>query len=134
MSQEAAQADAAESTPAGEMTNEEKKFLMLALWDALVVPKWTKDDLIDFGKAIFSKRSLKELSEKEWSTIFPHLRDVVAALGKSLVERSDANAAAAATDAAEAEASASAAAADVEASKAAKVSNDETKSSTEVVG
>lgn len=76
-----------ESPPAGEMTAEEKKFLMLSLWDALVVPKWTKDNLIDFGMAIFSKKPLKDMSDKEFAKVFPFLKEITVELGKKLVEK-----------------------------------------------
>lgn len=77
----------ADAPPADEMTPEEKKFLMLTLWDALIAPKWTKDTLIDFGKAIFSKKPLKDMSDKEFNLIFPFLRDATVELGKKLVQR-----------------------------------------------
>jgi hypothetical protein len=93
---DAAPAEAAEATketkssdppPESEMTPEETKFLMLSLWDALVSPKWTKDDLIDFGKAIFSKKPLKDMTDKEFAKVFPFLKAITFELGKRLVQK-----------------------------------------------
>lgn len=64
-----------------EMTKEDKKFLMNALWGALIEQKWTKDHLIEFGKAIFAKQSLQEMDEKTFGVIFPYLNGVVVNLG-----------------------------------------------------
>ena len=74
-------------TPSDEMTAEEKKFLMVTLWEALTAPKWTKDPLIDFGKAIFSKKALKDMNDKEFNQVFPFLRDATAVLGRKLLQR-----------------------------------------------
>lgn len=68
----------------GEMTREEKKFLMTSLWEALIGQKWTKDDLIDFGKAIFAKLTLQDMDERTFAKIFPHLSGVVVNLGTLL--------------------------------------------------
>jgi hypothetical protein len=66
------------------MTKEEKKVLMRALWDSLLEPKWTKDDLIDFGKAVFSKKTLKEMDDKTFNKLFPFLEQVTNNLGRRL--------------------------------------------------
>ena len=66
------------------MTKEEKKFLMRSLWDALAVPKWTKDSLVDFGTAIFAKKSLKDMDDKTFNKIFPFLNAVTTELGSRL--------------------------------------------------
>jgi hypothetical protein len=67
-----------------ELTKQEKKTLMRALWSALLEPKWTKDDLIDFGKAIFAKKSLREMDDKVFEQIFPFLDEITASLGRKL--------------------------------------------------
>ena len=73
--------------PSDEMTTEEKSFLMKALWASLIEPKWTKDDLIDFGKAIFAKKGFKEMSDAEFAKVFPFLTQITANLGKRLMEK-----------------------------------------------
>lgn len=86
----AASGEAAAAEPtAGEMTKEEKKFLMLALWDALIAPKWTKDDLIDFGKAIFSKKLFKDMTDAEFNKVFPFLNSITITLGKRLTNKAE---------------------------------------------
>lgn len=66
------------------MTKEEKKFMIRSLWDSLVDVQWTKDDLIDFGKAIFSKQSLQKMEEKTFTKIFPFLNKVAENLGAKM--------------------------------------------------
>jgi hypothetical protein len=53
------------------------------LWKALILPKWTKDDLIDFGKAIFSKVDLKDMPEKTLVKVLPFLKTVADELRKN---------------------------------------------------
>jgi len=74
---------------ASEMTKEEKSFLMLALWDALIEPKWTKDDLIDFGKAIFTKKKLKDMTDAEFGKVFPFLTNITVELGRKLTKKAE---------------------------------------------
>jgi hypothetical protein len=70
-----------------EMTAEEKKFLITALWESLIVQKWTKDTLIDFGKAIFSKKKFKDMSDKEFERSYPFTKNIAVELGKKLVQK-----------------------------------------------
>lgn len=72
-----------------EMSREEKKVLMRALWGALLSPPWTKDDLITFGKAIFAKKSLKEMDDATFNAIFPFLDKVTTDLGSKLSEAAE---------------------------------------------
>jgi hypothetical protein len=69
------------------MTKEERVFLMKAIWTALSKPKWTKDDLIDFGKALFARQSLHEMSEKLFARIYPFLLEITDALGKQMSDK-----------------------------------------------
>lgn len=75
-------------TSADFMTKEQKAFLLQAIWSSLQVPSWTKDDLIEFGKAIFVKKSLAKLDEKIFLKIFPFLTEITNALGIQLMEHS----------------------------------------------
>ena len=43
------------------------------LWETLLAPNWTKDDLIDLGKAIFAKTPLKRFDPAKFDRLFPHL-------------------------------------------------------------
>ena len=44
-----------------------------AVWAALLAPNWTKDDLIDLGKAIFARTPLKNFDQTKFDRILPHL-------------------------------------------------------------
>jgi hypothetical protein len=76
------------------LSKEEKAFLIKALWESLQAPAWTKDDLIEFGKAIFAKKSLKKMDDKTFVQILPFLEAVTVAFGKRLSEAQAAQAAA----------------------------------------
>ena len=69
------------------LTKEERAFLVKNLWEALQVPSWTKDDLIELGKAIFAKKTLREMGvdEKLFARIFPLLVKIADHLGERLV-------------------------------------------------
>ena len=71
------------------MTDEEKRFFIKALWESLQDPLWGRDDLIDFGKAIFSKQSLKELPDKTFEKIFPYLKHIAESLGERLTAQAE---------------------------------------------
>lgn len=70
------------------LSKEEQAFLMKALWEALQMPPWNRDDLIDLGKLIFAKKSLKEVAtqeEKKFARLFPHLVIIVNHLGAKIM-------------------------------------------------
>lgn len=69
------------------LTKEERAFLIKNLWEALQVPSWTKDDLIELGKAIFAKKTLREMGvdEKLFARLFPLLIKITDHLGEKLV-------------------------------------------------
>jgi hypothetical protein len=45
------------------VSTKEITFYAVGMWKGLVEAEWTKDDLIDLGKSLFSKRTLKSLLE-----------------------------------------------------------------------
>lgn len=45
------------------VSTKEITFYAVGMWKGLVEAEWTKDDLIDLGKSLFSKRTLKNLLE-----------------------------------------------------------------------
>ena len=66
------------------MSTEDKAFLIKALWKALQEPTWTKNDLIAFGMAIFSKHTLGKMPEKTFEVIYPFLTTIAESLGEQL--------------------------------------------------
>lgn len=66
------------------MNKEQKAFLMKALWKALQAPQWTKDDLILFGKTIYSKQTLGKMPEKTFDAVLPFLSAITESLGEQL--------------------------------------------------
>jgi len=75
------------------MSNEEMAFLTKTLWEALQTPRWLKNDLIEFGMAIFSKKSLKAMDDKVFARIFPFLQQVAESMAEKLAEKANAVAA-----------------------------------------
>ncbi len=55
------------------MENEERKKFIQLVWKALQKPSWSIDDLKTFGRAIYTKQSLKDMSEDAFNQVFPHL-------------------------------------------------------------
>jgi hypothetical protein len=72
------------SNPTPILTKEDRAWLVRNLWDALQVPEWTKDDLIDLGKAIFAKKALKELDDKLFDRLFPLVVQIADCLGTKM--------------------------------------------------
>ncbi len=70
------------------LTREEQSFLIKVLWESLLAPSWSKDDLIKFGMAIFGKTPLKELDPKQFDRLFPFLVKITSLLGAKLKEAS----------------------------------------------
>ena len=68
------------------LNREEQAFLIKILWEALQVPPWSRDDLIEFGKAIFGKTPLKDLDPKKFDRLFPFLVQITNNLGVKLKE------------------------------------------------
>ncbi len=66
------------------ISDEEMAFLTKTLWESLLAPRWAKDDLIDFGKAIFAKTSLKDMDDKTFDAVFPFLKQISVSIAKRL--------------------------------------------------
>ena len=69
------------------LSKEELAWLIKAIIESLEIPDWTKDDLIEFGKMIWAKTSLKILAERDeklFSRLFPHLTKVATHLGTKI--------------------------------------------------
>lgn len=70
------------------MTKQEKAFLLKAIWTSLQAPDWDKDDLVDFGKAIFTKTQLKDLNEAAFGKFLKYMTQITDKLGLLLAEHS----------------------------------------------
>jgi hypothetical protein len=68
------------------LSREEQAFLIKILWESLQAPPWSRDDLIEFGKAIFGKTPLKDLDPKKFNQLFPFLKQITDNLGIKLKE------------------------------------------------
>jgi hypothetical protein len=80
-------ADEKEKPPAEEtISKEQMKFLVKSLWRCLQAPSWTKDSLITLGKVIFAKKTLKDLDDKAFNEIWPHLKVMAETLDVTLTE------------------------------------------------
>jgi hypothetical protein len=51
-----------------------------AVWSALLTPKWDRDLLIALGKALFARRSLKDVDDKLYEQLLPRLVEIVEVL------------------------------------------------------
>jgi hypothetical protein len=68
------------------LSKEELAYLIKVVWEALQSPSWSRDDLIEFGKAIFGKTPLKDLEPKKFNQLFPFLKSIAEHLGIKLKE------------------------------------------------
>jgi hypothetical protein len=71
------------------MSNEEKAFLIKALWKALCEPAWTKSILIDLGVSVHGKVTLKDMDDATYEKLFPFLEEVAESLGEQLKTEAD---------------------------------------------
>ena len=68
------------------LTKEELAYLIKEVWEALQSPSWSRDDMIEFGKAIFAKTPLKDLEPKRFNQLLPFLKIIAEHLGIKLKE------------------------------------------------
>jgi hypothetical protein len=55
------------------LTREDNAFFIRNLWEALITPTWTRDDIIELGKAVFAKIPLSKLDDKKFNQLLPYL-------------------------------------------------------------
>jgi len=70
--------------PKPSLTNKETAFLIRAFWEALLAPKWSRDHLIELGKAVFAKLPLASLSDAQFAMFMPHLQEIAQSLASRL--------------------------------------------------
>ena len=59
--------------PSSTMSKEDTAFFVKTIWEALLIPSWTKDDLIELGKAVFAKVALAKLDNQRFERLLPFL-------------------------------------------------------------
>lgn len=64
-----------------EQSKEETAFYIKAFWDAMLAPKWLRDDLIELGKAVYAKEPLATLDDALFARLMPHLVQMAHVLG-----------------------------------------------------
>jgi hypothetical protein len=66
------------------LSTEELKTIIGIVWEALQAPRWNKDDLIDLGKTIYAKTPLKNMDEKLFIRLFPHIATIARSVGTKI--------------------------------------------------
>ena len=66
--------------PAAPLTQEESAFLIKALWEGLITPAWTSDELIALGKAVYAKTKLSSMEPELLGRLLPHLKTIASVL------------------------------------------------------
>jgi hypothetical protein len=56
-----------------ELTKEETAHIANVIWEGLQAPPWLRNDLIDFGKSVHAKVSLKDMDAKLYERLAPHI-------------------------------------------------------------
>jgi hypothetical protein len=59
--------------PSFNLSKEDTAFFIRNLWEALITPTWTRDDIIELGKAVFAKVPLSKLDDKRFDQLLPYL-------------------------------------------------------------
>ncbi len=72
------------------LTKEETAFFIKAFWEALLAPEWTRDHLIELGKAVYAKTPLAKLSDTDFTLFFPYLQTIAQKLGGKVIEQANA--------------------------------------------
>ena len=62
-------------------------FFIRNLWEAVLAPAWTKDDIIEFGKAVFAKVPLSKIDDKRFDLLLPYLTKMSETLAQRLHAR-----------------------------------------------
>jgi hypothetical protein len=73
------------STP--KQSKEETAFYIKAFWDAMLAPKWLRDDLIELGKAVYAKEPLATLDDALFARLMPHLVEMANVLGAQIAKK-----------------------------------------------
>jgi hypothetical protein len=68
-------------------SKEETAFYIKAFWDAMLAPKWLRDDLIELGKAVYAKEPLAALDDALFARLMPHLIEMATVLGSQVSKR-----------------------------------------------
>lgn len=69
------------------LTPQEKALLIRAIWESLLAPKGTRDQLVTLGKAVFAGTSLKEMDDKTYEQILPFLSSMADALAEKMMAK-----------------------------------------------
>jgi hypothetical protein len=69
------------------LSREESAFFIKTIWEALLAPAWTRDDLIELGKVIFAKIPLNRLPDQQFSKLLPYLQTMANTMGKKILEQ-----------------------------------------------
>lgn len=51
-----------------------------AIWEALLAPQWTRNQLIELGKSVYARKPLKDLDPKLFDELLPRLVEIAAIL------------------------------------------------------
>ena len=69
------------------LSKEDTAFFIRNLWEAVLAPAWTKDDIIEFGKAVFAKVPLSKIDDKRFDLLLPYLTKMSETLAQKLHAR-----------------------------------------------
>lgn len=76
MAEEKPKTDIQPASAPAEPSGEELASFIRIFWTALIEQPWTKDGLIDLGKAVFAKKSLGDLSNPQLELLLPRLKGI----------------------------------------------------------
>lgn len=69
------------STEPPTMSKEDIAFFVRNIWESLLEPSWSRDDIIEFGKAVFAKTPLAKIPDDKFEKLLPYLSKIAESLG-----------------------------------------------------
>lgn len=69
------------------LTREESAFFIKTVWEGLISPTWSKDHIIEFGKAVFAQTKLSQLTDQQMTLLLPYLKQIANTIGTKILQQ-----------------------------------------------
>jgi hypothetical protein len=69
------------------LTREESAFFIKTVWEGLISPTWSKDHIIEFGKAVFAQTKLSQLTDQQMTMLLPYLKQIANTIGTKILQQ-----------------------------------------------
>jgi septal ring factor EnvC (AmiA/AmiB activator) len=66
----------------GLLSKEDTAFFIKTVYESLIAPTWSRDDIIELGKVIYAKAKLADIDDKKFAKLFPYLQQIAMAVAE----------------------------------------------------